>query len=217
MKLSQTWLNETFDHHNQTYFIPLFGTELKRPTFIIKCLKRYGGYFNHKNGQPIIAMSNFREYTEQGNSDTLLHEMIHEYIWQVGIKDNKTHGKEFMRILNTLKAHGAVVSPRVLPQYVIGYDNAPQEVILLAYLNQKGRYFVCRVSPSKVDLFWDFMVNKKPQCFINPYMLTSKKDMFKSWRTCRSRFVGYTYNLKEFNWLLKKCKVVKRATTLCTK
>ena len=213
MKVTTQWLNETFDHHNQTYFIPLFNTELQRPKFIIRSLKRWGGYFDTKNGQPIIAMSNFREYTEVGNSDTLLHEMIHEYIWQKGIKDNKVHGKEFMRILNTLKAHGAIVTDHVLKEYVIGYDNAPNEVVLVAYQTKSGYYHVCRISPARAEVYWDWMLAHANH-FFNSYLLKTKLDMCKSWRSCRTKFFGYNYNLNEFNNLLAKCKVVKHSTTL---
>ena len=48
-------------------------------------------------------MSDCFDYPEKVFVEIMVHEMIHYYIAWNRIKDNKSHGKEFMRMANEMK------------------------------------------------------------------------------------------------------------------
>ena len=87
-----------------------FNSSLPRPKYDIMhkngTLAKFV-YNKNKNGKyPIrlqkIVMSDLFDFPEDIFRDIVIHEMIHYYIAWNGIKDNKTHGREFMKMANEL-------------------------------------------------------------------------------------------------------------------
>ena len=99
-------MSEMFNECNELYFngslpLPYLNTMNKLNT-----LARFE-YNKDKNGtHPIkwqeIKFSDCYEYTEHDFRDMMVHEMIHYYIAWNGIKDNKEHGDEFIKIATKL-------------------------------------------------------------------------------------------------------------------
>lgn len=99
-------MSKVFKECNKLYFngslpVPQFGTINKLNT-LAKFL-----YNKDKKGKypikyQIIKFSDCYDYTKEDFIDIMVHEMIHYYIALNGIKDNKDHGKEFMKIANEL-------------------------------------------------------------------------------------------------------------------
>jgi predicted SprT family Zn-dependent metalloprotease len=93
---------QMFKECNELYFnsslpVPYLNTMNK-----LKTLARFE-YNKNKNGEhPIkwqeIKISDCYEYTEEDFREMMVHEIIHYYIAWNGIKDNKEHGEEFMKI-----------------------------------------------------------------------------------------------------------------------
>lgn len=99
-------MSKVFKECNKLYFnsslpMPEFGTINKLNT-----LAKFVYNKNKKGKYPIkwqsIKFSDCYDYTEEDFIDIMVHEMIHYYIALNGIKDNKDHGKNFMKIANEL-------------------------------------------------------------------------------------------------------------------
>jgi hypothetical protein len=83
------------------------------PTPIFEAVGRFdllGKFEWHNNGKkdkkPIrnqtIKMSSYYDYPESDFVNTMVHEMIHYYLAWNRIKDNKPHGKQFMKMASEL-------------------------------------------------------------------------------------------------------------------
>lgn len=88
-KLSQlrAWFNEFNDKH--------FGGILKTIPIRITRSKRY---FGHYSDPPAIFIGRHLNKSSDDFRDTLLHEMIHYYIEQVGIVEDDDHGPIFQEM-----------------------------------------------------------------------------------------------------------------------
>lgn len=62
------------------------------------------GLFTFNDEMSYIEISTFYNLTRQQYLDILAHEMIHVFIHQQNIKDNDDHGKEFIRIMNSINS-----------------------------------------------------------------------------------------------------------------
>ena len=92
--------------------------------FIVrKRSKTYDGFFcrkrvlvNSKWGweDQIIFYQQYADISVQEIDDTLVHEMIHQYIYQNDIKDSGVHGKVFKELMNSINhAFGGELTIRV--------------------------------------------------------------------------------------------------------
>lgn len=97
---------QMFNECNKKYFngslpSPKYGLMNK-----LNVLARFEYNKNKKGKNPIkwqeIKFSDCYDFPENSFRDLMVHELIHYYIAWNGIKDNKEHGKEFMRIANEL-------------------------------------------------------------------------------------------------------------------
>lgn len=95
-----------FSECNKKYFngslpSPKYGLMNK-----LNVLARFEYNKNKKGKNPIkwqkIKFSDCYDFPKNSFRDLMVHELIHYYIAWNGIKDNKSHGKEFMRIANEL-------------------------------------------------------------------------------------------------------------------
>lgn len=99
-------MSKMFTECNKLYFnkslpMPNFDTINKLNT-LAKFLYNKDKKGKHPIKWQIIKFSDCYDYTEQDFREMMVHEMIHYYIAWNGIKDNKDHGKEFMKIANEL-------------------------------------------------------------------------------------------------------------------
>lgn len=87
-----------------------FGSSLGPIPIRITKARSYNGQFRVKtilrNGRksyhPSIAISTFLDNSEDKIVDTLIHEMIHFYIWVNKIQDTSAHGNCFRRMMNDI-------------------------------------------------------------------------------------------------------------------
>ena len=95
-----------FSECNRMYFngslpTPKYGLINKLNT-----LARFEFNRNKKGKHPIkwqkIIFSDCYDFPEEDFREIMVHELIHYYIAWNGIKDNKDHGREFMRIANEI-------------------------------------------------------------------------------------------------------------------
>ena len=108
MIANQDTMVDTFWECNDKYFdhslpTPIFDTFNK-----INIIARFEYQRNKKNSKKpirnqIIIMSDCFDYTEKDFIEIMVHEMIHYYIAWNRIKDNRSHGKVFLKIANEMK------------------------------------------------------------------------------------------------------------------
>ncbi len=86
--------------------------KFKPVKFIVrKRSKTYDGFFcsqwvnvdgQQKKQDSIIIYQQYSDLTKKEIDDTLVHEMIHQYIYQNGIKDSSAHGKVFKKFIERI-------------------------------------------------------------------------------------------------------------------
>ncbi len=101
-----TTMPRMFNECNKKYFngslpSPKYGLMNK-----LNILARFEYNKNKKGKHPIkwqeIKFSDCYDFPEDVFRNLMVHELIHYYIEWNGIRDNKSHGKEFMKIANEL-------------------------------------------------------------------------------------------------------------------
>jgi len=107
MVANQDTMVHTFWDCNKKYFNNSLPTPIFEAVGRFDLLGKFEWHNNGKNDKKpirdqIIKMSSYYDYPENDFIDTMVHEMIHYYIAWNRIKDNKSHGKEFMKIANEL-------------------------------------------------------------------------------------------------------------------
>lgn len=128
-----------FGECNRKYF----NGSLPKPKFTIisklNIIARFEYNKDKKGKHPIkwqeLKVSDCYEYTEQELREIIVHEMIHYYIAWNGIKDNKDHGREFMKIANELnEKYGLNITKTKDVSSLIRTDKTPQRSGLMKIL-----------------------------------------------------------------------------------
>ena len=131
-----------FSECNKKYF----NHELPTPSFdIINKLNILARFEYRKNKgkdktkKPLsykkILFSNCYDFDEKDFINILVHEMIHYYIAWNNIKDNKDHGREFMRMATELnEKYGLNITKTVDASSFKKTENAPKSNGLFSFL-----------------------------------------------------------------------------------
>ena len=107
-KITKELIKELFKKYNTLYF----DNELRLPRFTTyKGRRTYGVYsykIDKKTKKPKnerFAIANNVNWSEDTLRNIIVHEMIHCYIAQKNIKDNRDHGKVFKQMMNDYNRH----------------------------------------------------------------------------------------------------------------
>lgn len=114
------WMAQKFNIFNKKYFNGL----LEQPKFIVGCPSGYWGYLTYKadfnritrkigkrHEVPELMLTNKYDRTVKDVSNTLIHEMIHLYIYSILKKyPIRQHGNEFQQLANKINADGWEIS-----------------------------------------------------------------------------------------------------------
>ena len=163
---SLPWVKKNFDLYNSKYF----GGKLPTPKFNLDALKglEWGRYDPHclyyKSNRKvcsikdagILTLSNAFDRPEQSVINTLLHEMIHEYVNLIlRVCPENPHGAEFMSMADRINADGWNVED-VTFRTDDDKEYAPRPSIVLVISKPKGtdyRYWLCKVNPAQIPQF----------------------------------------------------------------
>ena len=117
MKVTAEWTEHAFDLYNEKYF----QGKLSKPKIVLECDPRYFGYYRphaafDKWSRKITRVfspgtlylnAKYANRSEKQWVETLLHEMIHMYLYTVKkIYPKKDHGKEFTEMAARLNSAG---------------------------------------------------------------------------------------------------------------
>ena len=129
-----------FSECNRKYFghslpTPKYGVIHKFNTLaLFECIKSKKNAKNPIEFQK-ISVTDFYDFDEDVFTNLVVHEMIHYYIAWNRIKDNKTHGREFMRIANELnEKYGLNVSIKIDASSFKRTEKAPKRTGLFKFL-----------------------------------------------------------------------------------
>ena len=202
--------HEYFNEH-------LFNGRLKWCSLLTSNTEHLGD-FCYRDGYPQIRISVKYLRTEEAYCNTLLHEMIHQYIFQFGIEDTRTHGKEFKRISADINRYGYNTED----ESVIGLNMSVKQrktatdYVVCSYLQKSGSYFVFRIAESRVNYYISWF-ESRADYFRNPVIVKTDNPIFKRLhKNVKSVKYGFEYKTQnEVNKVLAKPKrLIYRAITL---
>lgn len=169
-------------------------------------IKSYMGLFQRK----WVTMNGIRKLTDfiiiyyhPGLSpaeidNILVHEMIHQYIFQSSFKDTSSHGTLFRSIMNKINR----TFPSELKISVRGEYSAPDNrilnhsILLLRLID--NTYYCCKIREGKIEFFLQ-MIDGNPLLYrIREYrFLKSAHPLFNTFRACTSRLHGKKMTISE--------------------
>lgn len=161
--------------------------------------------------EKIVIYQQYPDITVREIDDTLVHEMIHQYIRQSMLRDTSTHGKLFRRFMKQInKAFPEEleigISYKVTPRK--GEGLTMHKLLLLE--SSKGYCFCCKLMPSKVDEFLAQAERLKGSGTIRSYALCESRDQyFDEQRACRTRLHGLRLTLPRLQALCEECNIRK--------
>jgi hypothetical protein len=199
MELTLTYIKQAFSKYNAMYF----NNELHTPIFELFKSKTTLGQFCVQNahyarfgGVPTIKIriSNYYKREERDFDNTIIHEMIHQWIHQNGIKDTSSHGKYWLCVARRINKDGWDIQPKSTAHYEV--KNTNKEYCIFSFLDTANRRFICRVNPKKQQWFANaFKFNN----FTNIVQFTSKNSSkFDCFVNCQSSLRGKYINQKQW-------------------
>ena len=158
MELTISFIRESFHKYNKKYF----KGELIEPNFSIINTKTILGRFKCRKsvyGEKIyiIEISKYYLRNEKQYDNTIIHEMIHQYIKQKGIKDNSSHGYYFKSIAAEINRDGwEIYRCNSMENIDIANENK-KEYHIFIYHTRQGKYFLFASAKSSVEMYKKFM------------------------------------------------------------
>lgn len=198
----------------------IWDKECFKPVKIVvgKRASSYDGMFHRKwvrnNGvrqivDHIIIYLKDYDLSVREIDDTLVHEMIHQYIIQNGLKDTSTHGlifKGFMRKINEVFPNEVNITISTPIQRLKGPGQTLHKLLLLQLNN--GDCYCCKINPTKVDSFVKILDNKRSLRQIKAYLLCESYDRyFDALTACRKYLHGEVMSLNELKNLCCECNI----------
>ena len=217
MKLTIGYIERSFDKYNEKYF----GGSLIKPTFRIIHGRRMLGHFKAiRRGNAavggyvdcgyIISISDFYDRCEKDYDNTIIHEMIHQYIRQNGIRQNGPHGHAFKKECDRINRDGWNLARCTnISSWKVSEEN--QEKIGLKTYSlcifksvSNGKHMIFRFGDSKVS-YYEKILNR--MCIKDYVFFTSKNNVFETFPCCCNRIRGwYVEDRKEFSEYMEMLK-----------
>ena len=149
MRPTVPYIQARFDEFNRTLFdgsLPAIPLELSRAASYVgvctyKSRRKPFGRVEHYDFK--IRISTRFDLPEEEVDDTIIHEMIHYYIWLNRIKDTSTHGKVFREMMEKInREHGrhvTVTHHSTKEQREAAIDRRPKPHIVAIVTFRDGR------------------------------------------------------------------------------
>lgn len=202
MKLTVDFIAKTHEEFNEKYF----GGKLSTPMFGIMNGKTILGYFRYKSACPRntsyywIKISDYYVRSDKQYQQTILHEMIHQYIAENGLVDTRSHGVLFQKEASRLNKFGWTIART---DSVEGCDLAEKNKKIYnvcVYKSAKsGRYFSFVMSKGTVSRFKKH-INRYNEFYGGAHFFESDDyKRFSKYTECRSRIHGFYISEDEYN------------------
>lgn len=203
MVITLSYLSKAFDKYNEKYF----NNELTRPHFRLINTRRALGIFKsyRMTGKMELCITKVFDRTPNEFDNTIIHEMIHQYIYEMGIIDNNGHGVEWHRIAKRINKDGWNITQfGERPQTLAIKNN--KEYYMLSFVDGSKRRFLCRVCPKVIDAYKNYC----KEHFTDVVFFKSTKTDFDRFVNCQRHIKGqYVTNEQWEKYTLKEiCHIV---------
>ena len=208
MELTIDYIRKKFKQYNSLYW----NNKLIEPIFAISNSKRSLGTFsyNHCNHTK-ITISKYYNRNEFQYDNTIIHEMIHLYIHQMGIRDSG-HGKYFKSECARINRDGWDLARTTdTRNWCVAQENIDkmkkQNINFHIFVYQyNGQQYIFRSAKSAVD---SFKLHFKRYSIEYRYYYTNDKIFEKAPR-CVKQFRGYTIDANpEFSKYKIKVEILR--------
>ncbi len=160
----------------------------------------------HRLRDRIIIYRQSADMSVEEIDGTLVHEMIHQYIFQNDLPDTSTHGrlfKDFMQRINETFPQELNISIYGESPILKGPGTKTHKLILL-WMND-GSCFCCKITPTKVPLFVKLIEKNKLAWKLKGYLLCESNDLyFDTVPACRKYLHGLSMSLPELREFCKE-------------
>lgn len=194
-----------------------FGGSLVMPEIQICHTRRMLGQFCRIGYRRyVIKISDYFNRCEGDLLNTLAHEMIHQYIFQNGLKDYPVyHGRLFNQIADRLNREGGFHIARTDSVDGMGIRNngTPKKFLVgVAHFKAKDIYIRFVISASKLEYFKEYLDCDWAD---NLFIFESTDDKtYAHYPECRSRARGYEISKQDYDTLKKTENVIYQTITL---
>jgi hypothetical protein len=183
MELTVAYLQNQFKKYNAMFF----NNEL--PWILIKIGRsksNFGIYHSETSlvtGKVLkqhIMISKYYNQTDKQYDETLIHEMIHYYIKFKGIKDNNSHGYEFIKLMNKINSISDFNITIKGSSFGLTSDIENNKVYRIMKFVYNGNIYFAKVSNK-------FNIRSYSNIIKDVKFYRTKDNYFSNWRTCCSR------------------------------
>lgn len=220
MVLTLDFIAQSFHKFNKEYF----DGKLETPRFEITNVKSYLGQYHWKYAPDgslkdnIIHISKMFDRSETDYQNTIIHEMIHQYIRQNHIKDTRRHhGRVFNSIADRINSQGGWHIART--DSVAGCGLTDKSSVHTYYIGcflsgTAGKYFRFRINPRYIE-YYKGIFDKYPKHYKNVFIYTSTDDKtYAHYSQCHSSVRGYYISKEEYDQLKANENVIYAVQTL---
>lgn len=203
MDLTEKFIEDKFRDFNRIYF----GGKLQTPSFKVTHVRSYLGQYHWKYGydgsliENEIRISNMFDRSERDFCNTILHEMIHQYIRQNHLKDTRAHhGRIFYAQAERINKEGGWNISRTDSVAGCGLKhNTNNNKFYMCCLELKnGKYYVFRFNKKCLDYYID-KIESNPSFFLNPFMYVSTNDKkYAHFPVCHTGMRGWYITKDEY-------------------
>lgn len=155
----------------------------------------------------LIIYQQHPDIPQRDVDETLVHEMIHQYIFQTGLKDSGPHGhifRDFMHKINASFPGELNISISGTIQRQTGPGPNLHRILILKHTD--GYRYCCKINPSRTDWFLNFLRLHGSSMGITGYHLCETNDRYFDFsRACTTRLHGERLTETAFRDLCRNC------------
>lgn len=200
-------IEKIFHKYNKSIFQKQYGYTLPTPVFRVSNAKNYVGLFSYrrhdKEGRSYkISISNFYKLTRQDIIETVIHEMIHEYIQFTGTIDTSSHGPMFRYIMDEInRTNGMSIS---VCSHHTEISNL-KEFRMISF-NFNGKRQLTKIQKTKEAEYVKSLkrLTKMGYSISDVMFFNSKHEKIQRFTCCQSRMKYYTLEPSLLNEIEKK-------------
>lgn len=219
-------LYQKFDEFNASYF----NSELIKPEILIKTRRSFLGLMSHKTVANkrvgYITISDAWDMADTDFWEVLLHEMIHLYIFQKGLKEpskNRSHGVLFKKYAEEINKKGGwaiarLTKPSMFIERKKKRNSDVDDIYMCIYdathaaewkVRQRNYdAFIFRINKGSLNYFISKLKEWHDINFLKNAMIYKVKNRsnYNNYTECRTRARGRYIDLNKFNRLLNEHK-----------
>lgn len=197
----------------------IWNPELFKPVEIVirKDCRSYNALFQRKvkirkgikeTIDKIIIYNKVEDFNPNFLDAILVHEMIHQYIFQTGLKDTSSHGKIFKHYMQRINKEfpGELeinIRDRNPAVKLKGPGDKVHTLLLIQY--RDGNWFCAVVMPSRIEFFEKMLKQNKRRWNVKSYHWRESNDVyFNQYSRCMKTLHGIKKTAQEMDLFIQE-------------